>query len=159
LGHINDLASRRLSALVRALWIYVRAPSWARMLQEFPPSSYKAPGAPVLGAESPIIHSPSFHLPSGSLWAYLYWNYEDSEGVQRLLKGRKATAFILRESRFTADVEAVLYFRNPTCFPLLGNVCSIRVRHQDVPALVHLVKQTQDLDPMTAEQWQLRVGF
>jgi hypothetical protein len=111
LEHIDALSSRRLSALVRAIWIYVRAPSWGRMLQELPSTSETGVGAQLLEVQEPsIIHRPSFHLPSGSLWAYLYWNYDDSEGVQRLLRGRKATAFILRESQFTAGAEAVLYF-------------------------------------------------
>jgi hypothetical protein len=160
LEHIDALSSRRLSALVRAIWIYVRAPSWGRMLQELPSTSETGVGAQLLEVQEPsIIHRPSFHLPSGSLWAYLYWNYDDSEGVQRLLRGRKATAFILRESQFTAGAEAVLYFRNPTCYPLLGNVCFIRAPQQDLSALVRLIKRTQGLDPMSAEQWQLRVGF
>jgi hypothetical protein len=160
LEHIDALSSRRLSTLVRAVWIYVRAPSWGRMLQELPSTSEADVGAHLLEAQEPsIIHRPSFHLPSGSLWAHLYWNYEDSERVQRLLQRGKATAFILRESQFTTGVEAVLYFRNPTCYPLLGNVCFIKVPRRDVPALVRLIKRTQGLDPMSAEQWQLRVGF
>jgi hypothetical protein len=161
LDHINALASRRLSALVRGIWIYVRAPSWGRMLQELPPTSDRDLGARVLEVQPlPIIHSPSFHLPSGSLWSRLYWKYEDSEGVQGLLTDGKAIAFILREPEWPrADVEAVLYFPNPTCFPLLGNVCCIGVRRQDLPDLVRLVKQTQGLNPMSAEQWKLRVRF
>jgi hypothetical protein len=133
------------------------------MLQQFPPTSDGDLGARVLEVQQPpIIHSSSFHLPSGSLWSRLYWNYEDSERVQGLLTAGKAIAFILRESewpRAQVEVEAVLYFRNPTCFPLLGDVCCIGVRRQDVPALVRLVKQTQGLDPMSAEQWKLRVRF
>jgi hypothetical protein len=161
LEHIDTLASRRLSALVRGIWIYVRAPSWGRMLQRVPPASDKTLGTPLQdGQVSPIIHRRSFQLPSGSFWPRVYWKYEDFEGVQHLLKGEKATAFILRESlEAPAEVEAVLYFRNPTCFPSLGTVCCISVRQQDLPALVHLVKDTQGLDPMSAEHWKLRVGF
>jgi hypothetical protein len=162
LEHIEALASRRLSALVRGIWIYVRAPSWGRMLQSLPPASPKALGTPLQeGQVPPIIHRQSFQLPSGSFWPRLYYKYEDSEGVQRLLlKGEKATAFVLRESRESpAEVEAVLYFRNPMCFPSLGDVCCISARQQDLPALVRLVKRTQGLDPMSAEQWRLRVGL
>ena len=161
LEHIEALASRRLSALVRGIWIYVRAPSWGRMLQSLPPASRKALGTPLQEGQVPsIIHHRSFQLPSGSYWPRVYWKYEDSEGVQRLLKGEKVTAFVLRESRESLpEVEAVLYFRNPTYFPSLGTVCCISVRQQDLPDLLHLVKQTQDLDPMSAEQWKLRVWF
>jgi hypothetical protein len=39
LGDLASFEGRRLSILVRGLWIYFRAPSWGRMLQGLPPFS------------------------------------------------------------------------------------------------------------------------
>lgn len=40
LGDLAAFEGRRLSILVRGLWIYFRAPSWGRMLQGLPPISH-----------------------------------------------------------------------------------------------------------------------
>lgn len=108
-----------------------------------------------------LIHpSKRVRLPSDWLWSSIYYDFQDSEQVKHLLTGEKASAFILRESlKSMAEVEAVLYFRNPARISLLRGVCCIRVRHQDLPALLRLVKRTQGLDPMSTEQWQISVRW
>jgi hypothetical protein len=112
------------------------------------------------GQETSLIHRREHvGLPSGSLWPRIYSDYEDSEGVQRLLTGEKASAFILRESlESTPEVDAVLYFPNTSGWSTLGTVCSFRVRHKDLPTLLRLIKETQGLIPMSTEQWQTSVG-
>jgi hypothetical protein len=112
------------------------------------------------GRESSLIHRREHvQLPSGSLWPRIYSDYEDSELVERLLTGEKASAFILRESlESTPEIDAVLYFPSANWYPTLGTVCCIRVRHQDLPTLLRLVKRTQGVVPMSTEQWRTSVG-
>ena len=118
----------------------------------------KAPGKRRRDGQgiSLIHHSKRVQLPSGSLWSRVYYDFRDPEQVQHFLTGVKASAFVLRESlESTSEVEAVLYLPNANWYPTLGTVCCIRARQRDLPALLRLVKGTQNLIPMSSGQWQI----